>query len=347
MLVVTPITGNDKLIMNYCTSIFQKRVYDLTIADLLTFFSNEQEESNILEFKSGATALEDIYKEVSALLNSEGGVLIIGSPKETKRGEKKVCIGELTPCSYRSKDWLQQKLATSISPSPLGIKIQELSFKEGLVFVLEVPQSFNAPHQISERGQYYIRLEREAKPAPHGIVEALFFKRQRPDLECVIHAMEMKDGQLGLHIKLSNNSDYTAEGVSYLVHLEGVSKIAETENFRGKFDKKGQHSFFVCEISDQFLVSGIALESTVYFELISTYLLFTVSYWCKDTKAHVISALYDFESREFVGTVHSKKPEKTNSNIDELYEKLEKEIASVNTLKEQNTYYNPPPGSLM
>ncbi len=64
--------------------IFNKEVYKVTLEELITFFQSEQEESALLEFKSGESSLEDIYKEVTAFVNTEGGILIIGAPKETK-----------------------------------------------------------------------------------------------------------------------------------------------------------------------------------------------------------------------------------------------------------------------
>jgi len=68
--------------MSICKSIFNKEIYDLEIDDLKAFFSTEQEETSLIEFKSGAVEVDTIYKEVAAFLNTEGGILVIGAPEE-------------------------------------------------------------------------------------------------------------------------------------------------------------------------------------------------------------------------------------------------------------------------
>lgn len=66
--------------------------------DIKDFFSTRQEESSTLEFKSGEVDVTDIFKEITAFLNTEGGLLIIGAPREVKEviGKKTVvyCQGE-------------------------------------------------------------------------------------------------------------------------------------------------------------------------------------------------------------------------------------------------------------
>jgi hypothetical protein len=171
--------------MSYSLSFFQKELHQLGIGDLIEYFNEEQEETSTLEFKSGDVGLEKLHGEVCAFLNTEGGLLIIGAPKETEGNKRGVCIGKLTSCTYiKSEHSLMQSLASNISPTPTGIKCKALQYDTGYVYVLEVPQSMHPPHQVSREGKYYIRLDKEAKAAPHGIVEALFFRRV-PEYELV------------------------------------------------------------------------------------------------------------------------------------------------------------------
>jgi hypothetical protein len=60
--------------------ILGKNIESITIQDLEEFFTSEQEETSILEFKSGEVQLEDVYKEIAAFLNTERGLLIVGAP---------------------------------------------------------------------------------------------------------------------------------------------------------------------------------------------------------------------------------------------------------------------------
>ena len=86
--------------MSYIKKIFNKDIDNLNISDLVTFFETEQEETSVLEFKSGDVEIIDLYKEITAFLNTEGGLLIIGAPREIKKtiGKTvvKTCIGEVT-----------------------------------------------------------------------------------------------------------------------------------------------------------------------------------------------------------------------------------------------------------
>jgi predicted HTH transcriptional regulator len=119
-----------------------KDIHQLQTVDLVDFFSSEREETSILEFKSGESSVEDICSEIAAFANTEGGILIVGAPRENKRGkgkhEVRFCQGELTSCVLPGKDWLLQKIAALIVPFPSGIKIQELKLEIGSCFIIEV-----------------------------------------------------------------------------------------------------------------------------------------------------------------------------------------------------------------
>ena len=93
----------------YIEKILLKKPEILTIDDLQNFFSTEQEEGSVLEFKTGQVDINKIFKEVAAFLNTEGGLIIIGSPREAKRKIKKheitFCKGKLTYSKFKGKDF--------------------------------------------------------------------------------------------------------------------------------------------------------------------------------------------------------------------------------------------------
>jgi len=86
-----------KIKMSFSVQIFGKHIFDLNIEDVYSFFQLPREENQNLEFKSGEVQIESIYKEICAFLNSSGGFLIIGTPKETSEivngREIKICKG--------------------------------------------------------------------------------------------------------------------------------------------------------------------------------------------------------------------------------------------------------------
>lgn len=182
---------------NYIEKIFGKPRNEVKLSDIEEYFSTPQEESSVIEFKSGEVEINDIFKEITAFLNTEGGLLIIGAPRETKKelGKNiiKVCEGNLTFSNFKNKDWLYQKIASNIVPIPTDLKIEEFLTENGNVFLIDIPQSLSPPHQSSSDGKYYLRLERDAKPAPHGIIQALFNKRRVPLLSTDIAITEIND----------------------------------------------------------------------------------------------------------------------------------------------------------
>lgn len=172
-------------------TIFNRNSREITIEDVIDYFKTEREETAVVEFKSGEVAIEDLYKEITAFLNTEGGLIIVGSPREqpNKKGKTKgkVCQGDLVYSKFRSKDWLYQKVASYITPTPTNLNIVEVAGSQGTVYLIEVPQSSRPPHQANSDGRYYLRLESEAKPAPHGIVQALFDKRRKSQFHSRTH----------------------------------------------------------------------------------------------------------------------------------------------------------------
>jgi predicted HTH transcriptional regulator len=154
--------------MNLVKSIFGVDLQSIDYDVLTNFFVTQQEESSKIEFKSGEVEIESLYKEVCAFLNTDGGVLVLGAPKEktlqlNKHTKKRICQGDLTPTNFRSSSWLHQKISSNISPSPFGTVIQEILTEAGNYFIFEIPKSINPPHQSLSDGTYYIRIDEQAE----------------------------------------------------------------------------------------------------------------------------------------------------------------------------------------
>lgn len=270
---------------NYIEKIFGKTRSELKLADLTEYFSTPQEESSVVEFKSGEVEINDIFKEIAAFLNTEGGLLIIGAPRETKQniGKNviKVCEGDLTYSNFKNKDWLYQKIASNIVPTPTDLKIEEFLTENGNVFLIDIPQSLNPPHQCSSDGKYYLRLERDAKPAPHGIIQALFNKRRVPILtaDIIIEEINIKNDKIIVRIK--NESHIPAEKVAFIIDVYNVTDVNSTFKFNLNEDTLG-NKFSMANHSSQVLVQIISLpiNFTVQHDY-KDYIIF-VAFWCRD-----------------------------------------------------------------
>ncbi len=287
----------------YINNVFNKTSEDIVLEDIKTFFTTPQEETSVLEFKSGDVEIIDLYKEITAFLNTEGGLLIIGSPRERrekkKNNEYTICEGNLTYSKFKNKDWIYQKIASNISPTPTELKIVEFLTDDGGVYLIEVPQSTTPPHQSSADGKYYIRLEREAKPAPHGIVQALFDKRRKPMLSADIDIFTLDKSTDHVNISIRNNSFIPADKVSFIVEIYNVKFVDGDLIFRFRDDMLGKK--FATQVNtDQVLVRVISIP--IYFQVQhnnSEYVIM-VGYWCKDLDFYFTFYTYSPTERRIV-----------------------------------------------
>jgi hypothetical protein len=198
--------------MNYSINIFGKELTDLTYTDIENYFQEEKEESNIIEYKSYSAKygnfnvnIEGVIKGICAFLNSDGGILIWGSPegKKVDSKQEKVFIGDLSPIPYlKGKDYFINKISDSITPLPIGINVQPIKNKGVYLYIFEIQKSNYSPHQY--RDKYFARLDGQTKPAPHYLIEALFKKISFPHLEGFIKLIKISQnkGQYYLDIEI-------------------------------------------------------------------------------------------------------------------------------------------------
>lgn len=295
-------------------AIFGKTLYDIKLEDVQKFFSEEQEETATLEFKSGDVSLEQVYVEIAAFLNTDGGLLIIGAPKETKRidgaVERTFCKGDLTVSKLaKSKDSLAQKIGSHVIPASHEIRIHQIAYLEGSIFLIEVSQSLSPPHQVAEDGRYYVRMDRRSIPATHGFVSALFNKRR-----VGLPAVELGVGPVSEEIdnwelKVLNESGIPIENVCCLVdifHVEGVEGVTDRLEFRFvKADDEINSRFSYLIKDDSVLVTDLNL--IVKFDVTHKkrkYLIRTVV-WSKDIDSMLSVFVYDPISKSLES--HTKK----------------------------------------
>lgn len=120
------------------------------------YIDNKVEESTTLEYKS-AGALDiskkkDIAKDVSAMANATGGIIVYGV------SEEKHLPQEITPINRTqfTREWLDQVITHNIRPLINGITIHPVSIgtePEHVVYVVEIPQSTTA-HQVTAEKDY-------------------------------------------------------------------------------------------------------------------------------------------------------------------------------------------------
>lgn len=289
---------------NYIEKIFQKDQDKITLEDVKNFFSEEQEETPVLEFKSGKVAIEKICDEISAFLNTEGGLIIVGSPrelvKEIGKNKIKICSGDLELSPFASADWLQMKFYALITPPPIGINIKEFLTPEGNVFLIDVPQSTNPPHQSSDTGKYFIRLEKEAKAAPHGLVKALFDKRKKPVLDCDLVVTKEHPYKTEFMISIRNKSNVPAEKVTFMIEVYNAKSIDSYGGFNDISNDLGRRFNFTSKTNESVLVQVISLTKNFTVTDKNENFLIMISYWSKTTDFQLKYFVYDVIYRKVV-----------------------------------------------
>jgi hypothetical protein len=181
--------------MEYSKQIFGKHLRDLSYQDIADFFQTDRTENDLLEFKSVSSnskldsAWEVILKGVCAFLNSSGGLIVWGAPKETSipnavtSKKEKHCKGPLTNIDPTlQKDTIVSKISSNLTPLAGGFKVEILTDGTGnRVCIIEIDRSNYAPHQTGH--SYYMRLDGQSVHAPHHYIEALIKRVSYPNLE--------------------------------------------------------------------------------------------------------------------------------------------------------------------
>ncbi|MEM7032311.1 MAG: ATP-binding protein [Chloroflexota bacterium] len=162
------------------------------------------EESLTLEYKSGE-ALEksnrqsqEIAKDVSAMANAAGGLIIYGIREHDLKELRHRPVG-FRPIDRRecSKETLEQIINSNIQPRLTGVKIYPVTLDRTtatVVYVVAVPQS-DTVHQVSSNKRYYKRFNFEAVPMEDYEVRDVLNRASAPHVEPRIGYMSMQPEQ--------------------------------------------------------------------------------------------------------------------------------------------------------
>lgn len=87
----------------------------------------------------------DFPKDVAAMANSGGGVIVYGVRESQKAATERVDVGELDEAYERS---LRSAAITAISPPVFGLNVHRIGVEGNRAVVVEVPASVDGPHLI-------------------------------------------------------------------------------------------------------------------------------------------------------------------------------------------------------
>jgi predicted HTH transcriptional regulator len=141
-----------------------------------------------IEFKRKISSPEKIARELIALANTQGGVILFGVDDDG---------GIFGVESEKSEIDLIDFAATQLCDPPIGIDIEVIPFDEKDVIVASVEQSAEKPHYLlsgnGEENKVYIRVKDQTLIASKEVIKVL--RDERPDappLKLVIGNNERK-----------------------------------------------------------------------------------------------------------------------------------------------------------
>ncbi len=170
-----------------------KNPWEWDVNDLLDMVKAGTQESIELDFKESKALLNvkgqkdvryEVSKDVSALANSAGGVLIYGMV-EDKHTHVAASLDAGSDPKVITKEWLQQIINSTIHQKIEGVRVNQIPLtnpKPGNVaYVVYVPQSTRTPHQALDK-KFYKRYEFESVPMEEYEVRDLYHRSEVPDL---------------------------------------------------------------------------------------------------------------------------------------------------------------------
>lgn len=165
-----------------------------TLEDIQDLITNEVEESTELEYKSMVKVNNwklELAKDVSAMANANGGIIIYGIREAKKDG--RTIPKNITPISDAenvSKESLSQVISANIQPKIEGIEITTIPAPlDGVLFVVKIPQSTTA-HQNKQTHQYHTRRNATVEAMEDYEIRDVMNRSKYPDIELKIQLIQ-------------------------------------------------------------------------------------------------------------------------------------------------------------
>ncbi len=237
-----------------------------TQEDLERFISNKIEENLHIEYKAaGALDRKDvkkkeITKDVSAMANAAGGIIIYGIQEHSDPGllQLPARLDPIDPQVY-SKEWLDE-IITQIQPTipdleiiPVPVTVDGVS---GYCYVVVVPQSRTA-HQARDM-RYYRRRNFMAEPVDDYEVREMMSRVLVPKLSVKIRYMldqPAPDGSSEIFsriaFRITNESDVMARHYAIVASIPTRLPSGELVHpEKGALDEEGSRAFWVFKLAN-------------------------------------------------------------------------------------------------
>jgi hypothetical protein len=187
--------------MSFVKDLFGKEPPDIKIEDIDNLIVNRREEDRFLEYKDPRIlgTPEQLSQWVSAFLNADGGLIIIGVCEDDTNKKEKVeakifpVKKEFVSKEY-TKERIEQLIYNNIRSSSQPViniyPVRDEADTSKAMYLIEIPQGNNPPYQASDN-KYYRRLNATKYPMPHSEIADFFGKRRKPVLSLIFEIIKV------------------------------------------------------------------------------------------------------------------------------------------------------------
>jgi len=197
-----------------------------TLEKLNQLIINKEQENLNLEYKSSGSLgktdekRKEITKDVSAMANSDGGVIIYGIKENQENKQFPESIEPINPKEY-SKEWLEQVISL-IRPKVDGIIITPIiaNNENFVVYIVDIPKGDTA-HQAQDL-RYYKRFNFSSTPMQDYEIRDIMSRNKSPKFELSFY-IERKIINNNNFNPLLNNytrlNDEIKESIEYTLYI--------------------------------------------------------------------------------------------------------------------------------
>ena len=202
---------------------------------------------------------EDISKDVSSFLNSDGGVLIYGVPETTdpsSTGGAPIPLAQSTDIGFTAEDKVDKEtienlITSSIQPIPKAtlFQITEVEHLGRNIFVVEVKPGIGDVWQAKDR-KYYERFHYKSEPMEHYRIEMVRARTVGPNLSLAFGfndrwEQELQDyaREVTVFVGIRNDSNSVAEAALIELGVAGDLAIdGYGQDSLGPFTRVGERT---------------------------------------------------------------------------------------------------------
>lgn len=225
--------------MGVIEDVFGKEPSSIDLNDIDSLIKQKREESRNLEYKAPDILNRpvDLSKWVSAMLNADGGLIILGvcedKPERKDRINAKIYptriefVTEEYP-KERIEQLIFGNIRSSTKPDLRIYPIRNPNDHVQAVYLVEITQGDNPPYQAAD-DKYYRRLNATKYSMPHSEIADFFGRRRKPrlTLDNQIMSVDVNNSTFYLRIFVCNEGKAVARYARVYITFENNIEIED------------------------------------------------------------------------------------------------------------------------